>query len=80
MSVSSSSVRALINGLTVQNEDPLLSIPEAAAYLNIKPQTLCNWRSTRRYNVPAVKVGRLVRFKKSDLDAFIAHRTEGVAA
>lgn len=77
MSVSSPSIGALVKGPSVKNADPLLSIPEAAAYLSIKPQTLNNWRATGRYNLPAVKVGRLVRFKKSDLDAFIARRTVG---
>ena len=79
MSVSPSSVRALAQGPSVKNSDPLLSIPEAAAYLNIQPQTLSNWRTTGRYNIPAIKVGRLIRFKKSALDAFIASRAEAEA-
>ncbi len=76
MSASPSSVRALVKGPCVKNADPLLSIPEAAAYLNIQPQTLSNWRITGRYHLPCVKVGRLVRFRKSALDAFIQRRSE----
>jgi excisionase family DNA binding protein len=80
MSASPSSVRALVKGPSIKNADPLLTIPEAAAYLSIRPQTLNNWRTTGRFNIPAVKVGRLVRFKQSDLDSFIARRTEASEA
>lgn len=55
----------------------LLDRREAAMYLNVKPQTLTNWACTRRYDLPFVKIGSLVRYKKSDLDAFIARRTRG---
>ncbi len=55
----------------------LLTRKEAAAYLGIAEMTLSIWKSTGRYNLPVVKVGRLVRYKKSDLDAFIDRRTTG---
>ncbi len=55
----------------------LLTRREAAAYLGIAEMTLSIWKSTGRYNLPVVKVGRLVRYKKSDLDAFIERRTTG---
>jgi hypothetical protein len=48
----------------------LLNGKEAAAYLNIKPETLTKWRwagAGPRY----VKVGSAVRYKPSDLDAFM---------
>ncbi|TAM27231.1 MAG: DNA-binding protein [Candidimonas sp.] len=51
--------------------------PQAAAYLGIKPQTLAVWNSTKRYELPYVKVGRLVKYRKADLDAFIQKRTVG---
>jgi excisionase family DNA binding protein len=57
----------------------LLTREEAAAYLGVKYQTLCVWQSTRRYDVPLVKVGRLVRYKKSDLDRWLESRTVGAA-
>jgi excisionase family DNA binding protein len=49
----------------------------AAAYLDLAPQTLAAWASTRRYPLRYVKVGRLVRYRKSDLDDFLAKRTIG---
>ena len=55
----------------------LLSRAEAAAYLGVKPQTLAVWASARRYGLPMVKVGRLAKYRRSDLDAFIALRTIG---
>ena len=48
---------------------------EAASILDLAPGTLSVWRSTGRYNVPFVKVGRLVRYKRTDLDAWIESRT-----
>lgn len=49
----------------------LLSRAEAAAYLGVKPQTLAVWFSTKRYPLPLVKIGRYVKYRLSDLDAFI---------
>jgi excisionase family DNA binding protein len=70
---------ALARVISNQNPDPLFSKAEAAAYLNIAEQTISNWLTTGRYNLPYVRVGRLIRFKKSDLDAFIARRTVGAS-
>jgi len=44
---------------------------EAAEFLNIKAETLQSWRSTRRYDLPFVKIGRLAKYRLSDLQAFI---------
>jgi hypothetical protein len=48
---------------------------QAAQALGVKPTTLSIWRSTGRYNLPYVKVGRLIRYRVSDLAAFLARRT-----
>ncbi|CAK0743211.1 hypothetical protein CCP4SC76_1300001 [Gammaproteobacteria bacterium] len=61
-----------------QPDDPLLTDFEAAAYLDVAKHTLAVWRSTGRYRLPFVKVGRLVRYRRSDLDAFLARRTTGI--
>ena len=42
---------------------------EAAVYLGCTPDTLRVWTSRRR--VPFVKVGRLTRFLKADLDEYL---------
>ena len=55
--------------------DPLFTEQQAADYLQTAPATLSIWRSTKRYNLPYIKVGRLVRYRKSALDAFLSSRT-----
>jgi excisionase family DNA binding protein len=54
--------------------DPLVSRAEAARLLGVKVGTLEVWASTGRYDLPFVKVGRLVRYRMSDLEAFIRRR------
>lgn len=53
----------------------LLDENEAAKLLSLAAGTLSVWRSTGRYSVPFVKVGRLVRYKRTDLEAWISSRT-----
>jgi excisionase family DNA binding protein len=55
----------------------LMSRKQAAAYLGVAEITLAIWKSTGRYNLPTYKIGRLVKYKKSDLDAFVAARVQG---
>jgi excisionase family DNA binding protein len=49
----------------------LLTRRQAAAYLGVCEQTLAVWKCTGRYQLPFVKIGRLVKYRKLDLDAFI---------
>lgn len=49
----------------------LLSRREAGAYLGVSEQTLAIWKCTGRYNLPYLKIGRLVKYKVADLDAFL---------
>ncbi|GEM_PF-1053633 len=53
----------------------LLTTQEAAQYLQIEESTLTNWRCTKRYGVPFIRVGRLIRYRLSDLEAFLESRT-----
>lgn len=53
----------------------LLNRREAADYLGIKPHTLAVWACCKRYDLPYIKVGRLVKYRKDDLDTFLARRT-----
>jgi excisionase family DNA binding protein len=48
---------------------------QAASYLGVAEETLAIWRCTKRYSLSYIKVGRLVQYRKSDLDAFLAART-----
>lgn len=59
----------------------LLDEKEAAACLAIAVTTLRNWRSLGGKGPPYVKVGtRLVRYRRSDLAAFISSDFEKSAA
>ena len=53
----------------------LLDEKAAAEFLDIAPGTLSVWRSTGRYCIPFVKVGRRVRYRRADLEAWLASRT-----
>lgn len=55
----------------------LLSRKEAAAYLGVAEKTLAMWKWSGRYGLPFVKLGRLVKYRKVDLDAFIQERIFG---
>lgn len=52
----------------------LLSADQAAEFLGVSAGTLAVWRSTKRYSLPFVKMGHLVRYRQSDLSDFIVRR------
>ena len=52
----------------------LLDDKTAAALLDVSPGTLSVWRSTGRYNLPFLKIGRKVRYRKADLLAWMEKR------
>lgn len=53
----------------------LLSEAQTASVLGVSPGTLSVWRSTGRYNLRYVKVGRNVRYKAGDVRQFLESRT-----
>lgn len=57
------------------NENNLLTRKEAADFLGCKEITLATWKSVNRYSLPVVKVGRLAKYRYSDLIKFIDRRT-----
>lgn len=52
-------------------DDNYISIDDAAAYLGIKIVTLRNWIK-KKPDIPAHRVGKLWKFKRSELDEWIA--------
>ena len=50
--------------------DNYISIDEAAEYLGIKTVTLRNWVKKDKH-IPAHKIGKLWKFKRSELDKWI---------
>ena len=61
--------------ITPPKNTELLNSREASSYLGITLGTLEVWRCTKRYQIPFIKVGRLVRYRKSELDNFLNRRT-----
>lgn len=56
-------------------ENNLLDEKQAAEVLTVEPGTLSVWRSTGRYKILFLKVGRRVRYRRADLDAWLESRT-----
>jgi excisionase family DNA binding protein len=55
----------------------LMTPEQVAECLGISVETLNVWRCTKRYNLPYVKAGRLVRYRRIDVEAFVASRLQG---
>lgn len=56
---------------------PLVDEKVAAEILGVTAGTLSVWRCVRRYPLPYTKIGRAVRYRVEDLEAFIKSRTVG---
>ena len=52
------------------SEDRWIGIEEAAKYLDVNKDTIRNWIK-KKNGIPAHKIGKLWKFKKSELDAWI---------
>lgn len=74
MHQSQSAISAIIKA---QSVDKLFNTSEAAQYIGVTEKTLAVWRCVGRYNISFIKVGRLVKYRKSALDAFLDSRTHG---
>ena len=48
------------------NSNEILTLEEVAEYLRMKPQTIYTWAQEKK--IPAVKLGKEWRFKKSVID------------
>ncbi len=46
-----------------------LTAKQVAKYLQVKPLTIYQWARTNK--IPAVKIGRVWRFKKNIIDSFL---------
>jgi excisionase family DNA binding protein len=69
----------LSNAITAlfKPQSDLLSNEEAAAYIGVTPRTLEVWRCKKRHRIPYIKVGRLVKYRRHALDAFLENATVG---
>lgn len=53
-----------------EHNDGWIGIQEAADYLGVNPETIRNWIK-KQNGIPAQKVGKLWKFKRSELDEWI---------
>lgn len=51
------------------NTDSWIGINEAADYLGVTKDTIRNW--IKKSDMPAHKIGKLWKFKRSELDAWV---------
>ena len=51
-----------------------LTAKQVAKYLQVKPLTVYQWARTN--TIPAVKIGRIWRFKKNIIDNFLEKKPE----
>lgn len=58
----------------VANGAKLLDDKQAAEFLSVSAGTLSVWRSTGRYALKFIKVGRAVRYRQSDLEDWLTTR------
>ena len=52
-------------------EDKWISIEEAADYLGVNKDTIRNWIKKKNSEIPACKIGKQWKFKRSELDAWV---------
>ena len=62
--------------MNTNNYNQLLSRKEAAKFLGVKESTISVWACVKRYNLPVVKIGRLAKYRMSDLLKFLDDRTD----
>lgn len=62
---------------TSPGPENLLDTAAAAAFLGCTASTLNTWRCTRKCKIPFVKIGSLVRYRRRDLEAFLANNVRG---
>ena len=59
----------------LESRSEILTLEEVAAYLRLTPQTIYKWAQERR--IPAVKLGKEWRFRRSILDRWLDEQMLG---
>ena len=69
---------ARLPGATTYNPNDILTRKEAASFLRLAEGTLGNWHCEGK-GPRSIKIGRAVRYRFADIEAFIAESTKAVA-
>ena len=65
---------------TTLDQSQLLTRKEAAVFLGVTPETLAVWACEGRYALPYIKVGRLAKYRRSDLEKWLRARERNMPA
>ncbi len=71
---------AVVSSIGSSSAVALGSTEWAAKYLDVSETFLNQDRLTRRHGIPFVRVGRSIKYRQADLDAWIAAHREDTAA
>lgn len=58
----------------MSEDDKIMTLEEVADYLRVKPQTIYTWAQEKK--IPAAKLGKEWRFKKSMIDRWFNDRID----
>lgn len=61
--------------MNTSSQDRWLSVEEIAVHLGVKPDTIYKWLAAKK--IPAHKVGRLWKFDKAEIDAWVKSGSAG---
>lgn len=67
-----------MKNLNTNIPNQLITRKEAADFLGCKEHTLAVWATSKRYDLPFYKIGRLVKYKLDDLENFVLKNQQGV--
>jgi predicted DNA-binding transcriptional regulator AlpA len=67
--------RAPFRPISTATEDPLRDPAHTAQRLGVTRNALAMWRCSQRYQLPFIKIGRLIRYRESDIQAFLHRHT-----
>ena len=57
-------------------DEPLMDRKTAAKYLGVTPETLAVWDCTKRYDLRPIRIGRSVRYQRSELEKFLIEQQQ----
>jgi excisionase family DNA binding protein len=63
--------RRIIPSCETQNAE-ILTIGKLSKYLSVSPNTIYSWISRKK--IPYIKLGRLVRFNRQDIDKWVQEK------
>lgn len=62
-------------GGSLMSSETLLNVKQVAQYLQLKESTIYSWAQDGK--IPAIKIGRTWRFRRSDLDSWLERHLKG---